>query len=567
MSETHRIVLGTSDRGDVLLDLPELLDTRMLVQAQSGGGKSGALRRICEQTYGRVQQIIIDVEGEFVSLREKFDYVIAGKGGDCDASAKTAKLLAQRALDLRVSVICDISELRRPDQVHFVRVFLEALVTHASKTRQHVLVVIDEAHLFAPEKGQAESAPAVIDLCTLGRKRGLCAILATQRLSKLHKDAAAELRNKLIGATGLDIDKVRAGDDLGFDKARRDTLRDLKTREFYAYGPALNPDPVLMRVGDVITSMPKAGERSLTAPPKPTEAMREVLAQLADLPAEAEQEARTVATLQAENTRLKRELHTKSPTVQTAPCDHEPVIEELRRDLAYATDYGQRQAAALEALRSGLADTAIEVDRALQRPAPKPVEATPAKTASPRRAVDSSPRPTLAKTAGVSAANLDGLKSGARKILTEIASRYPATWTRPQVGALTGFAHTGGTFTTYLGELKRRGLVVEEAGQISATDEALDALGGKPPAPTSHAEAMEVWRAALKAGCFRMLEAVVEAGSAGTGRQQLADDVSMTASGGTFSTYLGILRRNGLVSESGGLIVATDVLFPEGVPA
>ena len=125
--------------------------------------------------------------------------------------------------------------------------------------------------------------------------------------------------------------------------------------------------------------------------------------------------------------------------------------------------------------------------------------------------------------------------------------------------------HTGGTFTTYLGELKRRGLVVEQNGEIAATDEALEALGGKPPAPTSHDEAMVMWRRALKAGCYRMLEAVVQAREAGVGRGQLADEVGMTVSGGTFTTYLGILRRNGLVSGSGGLIAATDVLFPEGV--
>lgn len=47
----------------------------------------------------------------------------------------------------------------------------------------------------------AESAGAVIDLATRGRKRGQCAVIATQRLSKLHKDAAAEMKNKLIGGT------------------------------------------------------------------------------------------------------------------------------------------------------------------------------------------------------------------------------------------------------------------------------------------------------------------------------------------------------------------------------
>ncbi len=42
------------------LDVPRLLETRLLIQANSGGGKSWALRRILEQTAKQCQQIIID---------------------------------------------------------------------------------------------------------------------------------------------------------------------------------------------------------------------------------------------------------------------------------------------------------------------------------------------------------------------------------------------------------------------------------------------------------------------------------------------------------------------------
>jgi len=59
-----------------------LIDTRALVQANSGGGKSYAIRKLLEKTHGKVHQIVFDIEGDFSSLREKFDYVLAGKGGD-----------------------------------------------------------------------------------------------------------------------------------------------------------------------------------------------------------------------------------------------------------------------------------------------------------------------------------------------------------------------------------------------------------------------------------------------------------------------------------------------------
>ena len=79
----------------ITIDLPKLIESKLLVQANSGGGKSWALRRILEQSYGKVQHIILDSEGEFGTLREKYDYVLAAKGGDIPAEPRSAALLAR----------------------------------------------------------------------------------------------------------------------------------------------------------------------------------------------------------------------------------------------------------------------------------------------------------------------------------------------------------------------------------------------------------------------------------------------------------------------------------------
>jgi uncharacterized protein len=91
------------------------------------------------------------------------------------------------------------------------------------------LVILDVAHIYCPERdsGDAESTEAVISLMSQGRKRGFAEIIATQRLSKLHKDAAAEANNVIIGRTWLDADQVRAGDALGLSKADRLKLHDV----------------------------------------------------------------------------------------------------------------------------------------------------------------------------------------------------------------------------------------------------------------------------------------------------------------------------------------------------
>jgi phosphatidylserine/phosphatidylglycerophosphate/cardiolipin synthase-like enzyme len=133
------------------------------------------------------------------------------------------------------------------------------------------LVILDEAHLFAPEQGKAESTAAVIDIATRGRKRGLALVAATQRLSKLHKDVGAELLNKLIGRTGLDVDVRRAGDELGMSaRYAMSSLRDLHPGEFFAFGPALTRIVTKLQIGQVQTTHPKVGNRLSIRTPSPS---------------------------------------------------------------------------------------------------------------------------------------------------------------------------------------------------------------------------------------------------------------------------------------------------------
>ena len=68
-------MLGSDANGaPVQLDVEELLATRLLVQGNSGSGKSYLLRRLLEQSAGQVQQVVIDPEGDFVTLAEQFGH-------------------------------------------------------------------------------------------------------------------------------------------------------------------------------------------------------------------------------------------------------------------------------------------------------------------------------------------------------------------------------------------------------------------------------------------------------------------------------------------------------------
>ncbi len=285
-----KIVIGDHAK----LDIDVLLRTRLLIQANSGKGKSWLLRRLAEQLFGKVQVIIIDPEGEFATLREKFDFVLVGKGGETAAHPRIAGLTAQRLLELRACAVIDIYELKPSERHSYVKNFLDALIDAPKNLWHPLVVIVDEAHVYCPEKGagESEAAEAVIGMATRGRKRGYCLVAATQRLGKFRKDAAAEMLNICVGGTFIDIDRKRAADALGVYGQEVhpffDEIRLLEKGKFYCLGPAISDQRILVSVGDVETTHPEAGSARHAAEPPPTpQKIKALLPSLADLPKEA----------------------------------------------------------------------------------------------------------------------------------------------------------------------------------------------------------------------------------------------------------------------------------------
>ena len=267
--------------GDGLtLPLDALVGHRALIQGASGSGKSMLLRLICEQAAERVPILLIDPESEFATLRERHDFVIVGHGGELPASPKNAAKLARRLLELHTSAVIGLYELARDERHRFVREFLGSLIAAPRNLWKPTIVPIDEAHQFCPEKGAGESiaTQAVIDLMSLGRKRGLAGLLVTQRLSKLNKNAASECGHVFIGRTSP-IDQARAADLLGVPAAERHQFADLAAGEWFATGPGLNTARAVKFAAALPqTTHPKTGQS--VAPPAPSAKIKSVAGEL-----------------------------------------------------------------------------------------------------------------------------------------------------------------------------------------------------------------------------------------------------------------------------------------------
>jgi len=281
---TVAVDMGLSPEGrPVTIDLEELLATRLLVQGNSGSGKSHLLRRLLEKSAGDVQQIVIDPEGDFVTLADRYGH-LAIEAGDHDE--KEIARAAARIREHRASVVLSLEGLEAEGQMRCAATFLSALFEAPRDHWYPALVVVDEAQLFAPSGGgevaedvRRASLSAMTNLMCRGRKRGLAGIIATQRLAKLAKNVAAEASNFLMGRTFLDIDMARAADLLGMERRQAEAIRDLPRGTFLALGPAVSRRPLSVAIGRVETGARSVSPKLMPLPTAPAEDLQELLFQ------------------------------------------------------------------------------------------------------------------------------------------------------------------------------------------------------------------------------------------------------------------------------------------------
>ncbi len=563
------MIIGQIVGGEKLeLDLPTLVDTRLLIQANSGGGKSWLLRLIAERA--GIQTIVLDNEGEFASLREAVDMLLVGASGELPANPRQAALLARRLIEYKVSAVIDLYELKLAERRQFVKLFLESLIHLPRELWRPTLVILDEAHIYCPERGsgEADSTEAVIGLMSQGRKRGYAGIIATQRLSKLHKDAAAEANNVIIGRTWLDADQARAGDALGLSKADRLKLRDLEQGEFYAFGPAFSrPGVMHFRSDQVRTTHPRPGQRHLLTAPAPSKAVRGMLGKFADLPHEVEAEIRGLDEARRRIAELERQIR-KLKNSNAAPQMDQRTIERAvraavdrertawRRTLERGRARSRQMLAAVASAGQSFEKLKVLLNDIEREWANLPA-AVPDFSINHRSERTKSP----AAVRVASPDSLDGplkLSSGERRILTAVA-QYPQGRSKVQVAILSGYAPNGGGFNNYLGALRTRGFIQGNGDRLTITEAGIEALGSWEPLPTGSA-LIDYWRSRLGKAERLILEALTQVYPDALTKEEVAAKAGYEANGGGFNNALGRLRTLELVQGRGG-IRASDNLF------
>jgi hypothetical protein len=571
--------------GDRELQLEVLCTSHMLIQGASGSGKSYLLRVLAEQLCGTIQTIIIDPEGEYNTLREKFPFVLVGEGGETPASVKTADLLAKRLVEIGASAICDLYALEREDQQEWIRLFITSLMSLPRSQWKPLVVIIDEAHLFVPEKGEgsAISTRAVEDFCSRGRKHGIGIILATQRITKVSNNAAGNLQNYFIGRTFIQTDRERAAKVMGVPNRQAEKeaffsdLKVLKPGQFWALGVAVTVDKALVTVQSAQTTHPKAGALTTHKPPAPDK-IRAMLPQLADLPKEAATEEAEIEQLRREANKLRTEAYNHAQETGRAMElnrelremleNQKPVvmlpnvngirerIEKFDADVAFENkleEICRELRGSFRALFEGIEtdlQAVTEVPQAPARIAPPTVFGGP--TVSRNTATGALPVPPVVKDGELSKPQMEYLLRLAQ--FHELGrSHVSLTWL---ASTMSTTVRARG-FEENIRTLRSKGYITTQGGDVRLND--VSKVGKS--APLTRPQILDRIRQFLSGPQWQYLSVLIESSPKGWTVERLASAFNTTVRARGFEENIRFLRSNELIAKEGDTVRAAEWLF------
>lgn len=458
---------------------------------------------LAEEMIEAGQQVVaVDPVGVWWGLRSSADgehagypiVILGGDHADLPLEPDAGELVADLIIDEGLSLVLDLSLLRKGEQRRFMVGFAEALY---HRNRRPLHLIVDEADAYAPQRPPKGDGPRLLgameDLVRRGRARGIGVTLITQRAAVLNKDVLTQAE-VLVALRMVGPQDRKAIDDWvsqhGTAEQRDELLASLAslpvgTAWFWSPGWLGEFRRVAVRRRRTYDSSatPEVGAQAVTPRGFADVDLNEVRERMTAIVerAEAEDPKRLrarIVELEADLEAARRDV--PEPTVERVevPVPNETAVAELRAAVEGLRDVRDLVAGPLDAVVRAATrlDADLQQVEASIRSADVQRERARAAAADARRAVQQT-RP---------ASDCDvHLRAGARRMLRELARYHPDGLSRVQLGSLAGIAHTGGTFSTYLGDLRRAGYITEDGETITATPTGVAAAGVR-PGPSRH---------------------------------------------------------------------------------
>lgn len=510
------------------------------------------------------QVVIFDPIGNWYGLRAgrvRFNVpILGGEHGDIPLEPTGGSLIANIIIDKNTSAVLDLSSFTKKQRRTFVADFAERLF-HRKKTKRSPLhVVFEEAQVFAPQRiprGEERMLGAVEDIVRLGRNYGIGVSLITQRPQSVNKEVLNQVEALVVFQ--INGSHERKAIEAWVVHQGIDTHEMVKELPSLPRGTAFLWSPqwlgklvkirVLKKRSADTSATPTVSSRK-HAVASTTPLSKKDLATLQKAMADTVERAK-----ENDPKELRRLIAELERQLQKVPAAR---VERIEVPVLYPTDIAniQTEIGEIKGASEMLANLAASLQKSLDRCqsaiAKQPAPPTGAQRGpTPQRVHSGRSGPTPRRTNGASV----HLRKGALRMLGCMGALYPTTMTKRQVAGAAKMKSTGGTFNTYWGDLRKNGFMTEvNDGRWQITDEGFTLLGASAPTmPKDMDGRLDYWRERLRAGAVRILDELHRAwifdSRAGVAKDVLATNVDMTVSGGTFNTYLGILKNNGLADK------------------
>lgn len=227
------------------IDADEIVTGRTCIIGQSGSGKSYTVAVLCEElAKNNIGFCIIDLEGEYFSLKEKYPILWVGSDSNADVDIENVdfKALAKKIIEKGFPTIFDVSEVDNPQES--VKLLLREIYRTETTSKKPFLVIVEEIDKFAPQKGK--TLYEIEEISRRGRKRGIGLLVATQRPALVNKNILSQCANQIIGKLTInnDIDSVK----IFFpNKKQLEKLPMLQPGYFFVQG-AINAQGEVMKI-------------------------------------------------------------------------------------------------------------------------------------------------------------------------------------------------------------------------------------------------------------------------------------------------------------------------------
>jgi hypothetical protein len=547
------------------LSLPiDTVTQSMAILARRGAGKTYTGSVLAEEVMkAGVPIVILDPTGAWWGLRSSADgkseglpvTIFGGDHGDLALEATAGALIAEVVLEHPGAYILDFSAFTsKTAEQTFAASFLEHLYRGKKAETGPLLVVVDEADMFAPQRPgpeQTKSLGALESIVRRGRIKGLGCLLITQRAAVLNKNVLTQTEILIIMQTTGPQDR-KAMDEWIIGNAKsvqeRDdvlfSLASMKQGEAWIWSPSFLHTLVRVQIKRRETfdssNTPGAGQTRIV-PTKFAQVDLEKLGEriAATIEKQAENDPRR---LKAEISRLERELKVAQTTNTVEKIVEVPVLpadfmEKVPQVAELMSDYGQK-----------ILDAIASLPHQTKFPAGTPVKEVVAELMRPVHEV------LRERTAGLTTITADTpvpsngeIKIGKaeRTILTALA-HYPDGVSKRRLSLLTGYSEDSGHTKNTLGKLRSVGYI-NRGDPIQITRDGLEALGSYEAIPLPGPELVQYWMTRLGLAERRMLDTFVGAYPNAITKEFLGEATGYSPDSGHFKNTLGRIRGLGLV--------------------